>query len=217
MAQSKNASNVGKKQNGQNGVEDKSKDNFTVPGSDDMELEEELRSEFSNALNAILGARVDKKRTIAETTKQLFADYAGDLKELHSGVKNRNGVFTELVTNYVKQQQCRNTINTILKCLVFLIFISILCIFSCKLFRMIDKYDFDSIDVNSLIALLSVIVTYVGSFIGVVEIITKYLFPPDEEKSALTILQTVIDNDKQTEDTISKIILGNAREKDSEK
>ncbi len=57
-----------------------------------------------------------------------------------------------------------------------------------------------------MVSLLAVSVTYLASLISVFEIMSKYLFPIDEEKDTIRMIQAVIDNDVKVEDLMSKAI-----------
>lgn len=57
-----------------------------------------------------------------------------------------------------------------------------------------------------MVSLFSVSVTYLASLIAVFEIMSKYLFPIDEEKDTITMIQAVINNDVQVEELMSKAI-----------
>ena len=57
-----------------------------------------------------------------------------------------------------------------------------------------------------MVSLLSVSVTYLASLIAVFEIMSKYLFPIDEEKDTITMIQAVINNDVQVEELMSEAI-----------
>lgn len=64
----------------------------------------------------------------------------------------------------------------------------------------------NSNSIPSMVSLLSVSATYLASLIAVFEIMSKYLFPIDEEKDTITMIQAVIDNDVQVEELMSKAI-----------
>lgn len=66
--------------------------------------------------------------------------------------------------------------------------------------------DFNKVSVSSIVSLLSVAVTYLGSIIAIFEIISKYLFPIDEEKDTISMIKNVIDNDIRVEEVMSKAI-----------
>ena len=57
-----------------------------------------------------------------------------------------------------------------------------------------------------MVSLLSVSVTYLASLIAVFEIMSKYLFPIDEEKDTISMIQAVINNDVQVEELMSNAI-----------
>ena len=64
----------------------------------------------------------------------------------------------------------------------------------------------NSNSIPAMVSLLSVSVTYLASLIAVFEIMSKYLFPIDEEKDTITMIQAVINNDVQVEELMSKAI-----------
>lgn len=64
----------------------------------------------------------------------------------------------------------------------------------------------NSNSIPAMVSLFSVSVTYLASLIAVFEIMSKYLFPIDEEKDTITMIQAVINNDVQVEELMSKAI-----------
>lgn len=164
---------------------------------------------FNKDVAYLLGLDVNELSSYginASITSDEYRNYKNDLLAMHSAVSARNTHFSALLQNYVRQQDIRSSLNTTLKCIVFIFYVTLLIVFSIRFFDLLGRYDFADVDVESLVSLLTVTATYVGSFIGSFEIITKYLFPPDEEKDASIILQALIENDKQTEESVTTFI-----------
>lgn len=60
--------------------------------------------------------------------------------------------------------------------------------------------------IPAMVSLISVSATYLASLIGVFKIMSKYLFPVDEEKDTISMIKAVIDNDVQVEQLMSNAI-----------
>ena len=72
------------------------------------------------------------------------------------------------------------------------------------------KVDLNNItNASSVIALVSVIVTYLTSMLSIFNIMSKYLFPADEEKDAIGMISTVISNDLNVEKIMTDAIKNN--------
>ena len=96
--------------------------------------------------------------------------------------------------------------NNSLKKFLFWFFVVLLAALTIAVVVVFVKVDFNKSNVTSMVSLLSVAVTYLGSIIAIFEIISKYLFPTDEEKDTINMIKTVIDNDIKVDDIMSKAI-----------
>ncbi len=132
-------------------------------------------------------------------------EYAEQLMNVHAQFVKRNGKLTDLLDDYIEQRRSRVETNNFLKKFIFWFFIALLAILTVAVaVFMISNRDRDSIP--SMVSLLSVSVTYLASLIAVFEIMSKYLFPIDEEKDTISMIQAVINNDVQVEELMSKAI-----------
>ena len=152
----------------------------------------------------------NKRSKTNQDAKDLLNSYADGLGKIHIEVSERNKYLSELLKNYVQQRRSRIIINNHLKIIVFIGIVVIFYAFSRCIFTTINEFDFNNTktNVNSLISLITVAVTYCGSLIGVLEIITKYLFPISEENDATSILKAIIENDNQAEQMINTYASG---------
>lgn len=103
------------------------------------------------------------------------------------------------------QRRERVRTNNFLKKFIFWFFIVLLGILTMAvaLFMICNR---NSDSVPSMVSLISVSVTYLASLIAVFEIMSKYLFPIDEEKDTISMIQAVINNDVQVEELMSSAI-----------
>lgn len=153
---------------------------------------------YRKVLLELLTSKFDSKPTKNE-------EYAEQLMNVHVEFVKRNGKLTDLLDDYIQQRRDRVKINNFLKKFIFWFFIALLGILTIAVaIFMICNRNRDSI--SSMVSLLSVSVTYLASLIAVFEIMSKYLFPIDEEKDTISMIQAVINNDVQVEELMSKAI-----------
>lgn len=69
--------------------------------------------------------------------------------------------------------------------------------------------DYNNINVMSVVSLLSVAATYLTSILSIFKIMSKYLFPADEEKDTITMITSVLNNDLKVEEIMTKAIDNN--------
>lgn len=124
---------------------------------------------------------------------------------VHAQFVNRNGKLTDLLEDFIDQRRKRVKTNNFLKKFIFWFFVGLLAVLTIAvvIFIVCNR---NSNSIPSMVSLLSVSVTYLASLIAVFEIMSKYLFPIDEEKDTITMIQAVINNDVQVEDLMSKAI-----------
>ncbi len=153
---------------------------------------------FKLALAELLSSQFDTKTTPNE-------EYAEQLISVHAEFVKRNGKLTDLLDDYINQRRERITTNNFLKKFIFWFFVSLLGILTISVvsFFLLNT---DISTIPAMVSLLSVCATYLASLIAVFEIMSKYLFPIDEEKDTITMIQTVINNDVQVEELMSKAI-----------
>ncbi|MDE7302125.1 MAG: SHOCT domain-containing protein [Oscillospiraceae bacterium] len=132
-------------------------------------------------------------------------EYAEQLMNVHVQFVKRNGKLTDLLDDYIEQRRGRVKTNNFLKKFIFWFFIVLLGILTIAVaIFIICNRNSDSIP--AMVSLLSVSVTYLASLIAVFEIMSKYLFPIDEEKDTISMIQAVINNDVQVEELMSNAI-----------
>lgn len=156
------------------------------------------KSSFYDVLSSLLTSNFDSQPTKNE-------EYAEQLMNVHAQFVKRNGSLTELLDDYITQRRNRVKTNNFLKKIIFWFFIALLGVLTIAVVIFII-YNRNTDSIPSMVSLLSVSVTYLASLIAVFEIMSKYLFPIDEEKDTINMIQTVINNDVQVEELMSKAI-----------
>lgn len=153
---------------------------------------------YRKVLWDLMTSKFDSKSTKNE-------EYAEQLMNVHAQFVKRNGKLTDLLDDYINQRRERVKTNNFLKKFIFWFFIGLLGVLTIAVaVFMICNRNSDS--VPSMVSLLSVSVTYLASLIAVFEIMSKYLFPVDEEKDTISMIQAVINNDVQVEELMSNAI-----------
>lgn len=153
---------------------------------------------YKKVLWDLLTSNFDSKSTKNE-------EYAEQLMNVHAQFVKRNGKLTDLLDDYIKQRRDRIKTNRFLKKFIFWFFVVLLGVLTIAvaIFTICNR----SIDsVPAMVSLISVSVTYLASLIAVFEIMSKYLFPIDEEKDTISMIQAVINNDVRVEELTSNAI-----------
>ncbi len=153
---------------------------------------------FRSVLRDLLISNFDSNPTKNE-------EYAEQLMNVHAQFVKRNGKLTDLLDDYIKQRRDRVKINNFLKKFIFWFFIALLGILTIAIAIFIICYR-NNDSIPSMVSLLSVLVTYLTSLIAVFEIMSKYLFPINEEKDTISMIQAVINNDVNVEELMSNAI-----------
>lgn len=132
-------------------------------------------------------------------------EYAEQLMKVHAQFAKRNGKLTDLLDDFIQQRRDRVKTNKTFKNIIFWFFVCLLGLLTIGVvvFIICNR---TSESVAGMISLISVLATYLASLIAVFEIISKYLFPLDEEKDTISMIQTVINNDVKVEEIMSKEI-----------
>lgn len=153
---------------------------------------------YRKVLWDLMTSKFDSKPTKNE-------EYAEQLMNVHAQFVKRNGKLTDLLDDYIIQRKDRVKTNNFLKKFIFWFFIGLLGVLTIAVavFLICNR---NSDSVSSMVSLLSVSVTYLASLIAVFEIMSKYLFPIDEEKDTISMIQAVINNDVQVEELMSNAI-----------
>lgn len=153
---------------------------------------------YRKVLWDLMTSKFDSKPTKNE-------EYAEQLMNVHAQFVKRNGKLTDLLDDYITQRRDRVKTNNFLKKFIFWFFIGLLGVLTIAV-AVFLIYNRNSDSVSSMVSLLSVSVTYLASLIAVFEIMSKYLFPIDEEKDTISMIQAVINNDVQVEELMSNAI-----------
>ena len=153
---------------------------------------------FHEVLFSLLSSNYDSKSTQSE-------GYAKQLLKVHWEFVARNGKLTGLLEDYINQRKEKVATNNFLKKFIFWFFIALLgaLTISVSIFFVCNT---NSQTISSMVSVLSVSFTYLGSLIAVFKIMFEYLFPLDEEKDTISMIQAVINNDIKVEEIMSKAI-----------
>ncbi len=157
---------------------------------------------FFDVLGDLWKSKYDSKSTKNEK-------YAGQLIAVHDEFVKRNENLTDLLTHYIDDRKKRIETNSFLKKFIFWFFIGLLCALTIGVIVVFLKIDINSSSVTSVLSLLSVSATYLGSLLSIFKIMSQYLFPRDEEKDAIDMIKTVINNDVKIEEIMSRAIKEN--------
>lgn len=154
--------------------------------------------DYRMALLELLSSKFDSDSTKSE-------EYAEQLLGIHAEFLKRNGKLSTLLGDYISQREDRVKTNRFLKKIIFWVFVFLLVVLTLTVavFVICNR---NRESVASMVSLISVLLTYLASLIAVFEIISKYLFPIDEEKDTINMIQTVISNDLQVEKFTSTAI-----------
>lgn len=155
--------------------------------------------EFEKVLYQLLSSRYDKEPTKNEK-------YAKQLVSVHEEFVKRNEKLTKLLADFIDQRKERIKTNNFLKKFIFWFFVSMLAVLTVvvAVFVAINRDNITTMP--AVIALVSVSITYLVSLIAVLEVMSKYLFPIDEEKDTIAMIKAVIKNDVQVEKLMSAAI-----------
>ena len=111
--------------------------------------------------------------------------------------KSRDRKITELLSTYVEAYNYKSKSNKWYKGILFFICVGILIIFCISFILFIRNVDFNG-EANSVvdvIQLISVCITFLGLIVGLLKIITKYVFPENEEEYITRIVELIQNND----------------------
>lgn len=132
-------------------------------------------------------------------------EYAEQLMKVHAQFVKRNGKLTDLLEDFIQQRSDRVKTNKFFKKFIFWFFVGLLGLLTIAVVLfIICNRTIES--VPAVVSLISVLATYLASLIAIFEIISKYLFPLDEEKDTINMIQAVINNDVKVEEIMSKEI-----------
>ena len=151
--------------------------------------------DFQYTLDVLNNSKVDSSTTYNE-------NYAKNLTKIQEDFVVRNVLLTSLLSNYITQREKRVKTNHTFKNIIFWVFIAILCIMVITT-AIVAIVALRRDSVKNIVALISVLLTFLSSLIIIFEIISKYLFPADEEKDTIEMIRTVIENDIKLQEYLS--------------
>ena len=153
---------------------------------------------FFATLAELLSSNYDNKTTKNE-------EYAKQLVNVHEEFVKRNEKLTSLLEDFIEQRRQRIKTNNFLKNFIFWFFVSMLAVLTIAVVIFVI-YNINISTIPAVVSLVSVSATYLASLIAVFEIMSKYLFPVDEEKDTISMIKAVINKDVQVEELMSKVI-----------
>ena len=131
--------------------------------------------------------------------------YAKQLVSVHEEFVKRNEKLTSLLEDFIIQRRKRVKTNNFLKKFIFWFFVLMLAVLTGAVVYFV-KQNISVSTIPAMVSLISVAATYLASLIAVFEIMSKYLFPVDEEKDTINMIKAVINNDVKVEELMSKAI-----------
>lgn len=111
--------------------------------------------------------------------------------------KSRDRKITELLSTYVETYDYKSKSNKWYKGILFSICIGILVAFCISFIVFVCNVDFngEASSVAEVIQLISVCITFLGLIVGLLQTITKYVFPENEEEYITRIVELIQNND----------------------
>ena len=111
--------------------------------------------------------------------------------------KSRDRKITELLSTYVEVYNYKSKSNKWYKGILFFICVGILVAFCISFIVFICNVDFNgqANSVPNVIQLISVCITFLGLIVGLLQTITKYVFPENEEEYITRIVELIQNND----------------------
>lgn len=144
---------------------------------------------FSQILNSVDFIRaVDNDQ---EMNKPYIDEYTTHQQRL------RDKKITELLNQYVAAYSYKNKSNKLYKGLLFGLCAFILLLFSIVFVRLMFKIDISNANpsIEGVVQLISVCITFLTLIVGITKIITKYVFPENEEEYITRIVEIIQNND----------------------
>lgn len=131
----------------------------------------------------------------ADTTNQLNKNYVDSYVTLQQ--KKRDEQITRLLTEYVDEYANKNKSRKFFKNILFYGSIGTIVVFIGCFIYWINKAMGKSseVSVESLVQIISVCVTFLTLIISIMKIITKYVFPQNEEEYITRIVEIIQKND----------------------
>lgn len=154
---------------------------------------------YKTVLQDLLSSYIDASPTENES-------YAAQLTRVHQEFVKRNKSLTGLLDDYIDNRNDRVKENKLCKRVIFWVFISIFVLLTVAVIYIFTKTDINESNISVITSLVTVAATYLTSILSIINIISKYLFPIDEEKDTIEMIKTVIGNDVQVEKMMAEAI-----------
>lgn len=151
---------------------------------DNEELYKRIYVEISNSLRNIVSVNNDQ-----EMNKPYVDVYTTNQQRM------RDEKITELLNQYVDSYKYKNKSNRWYKGILFALCIVILITFSISFIIWMFKIGNSSKSVEDVIRLVSVCITFLTLVVGMLKIITQYVFPEKEEEYITRIVEIIQNND----------------------
>ena len=131
-------------------------------------------------------------------------------KNMTDQEEERDKKITYLLEYYVSNYNDKIKFNRKYKQVILWFCVGVLSIFLLGLVAFIVFISINkNIDLESIVGLISIIVSFVGLFVGVLKIITEYVFPKDEEQYITKIVEAIQKNDLENKKTDMKYMKRN--------
>ena len=143
-----------------------------------------MKKEFLDIKDSILG--MNDVNNLDDLNEPYFDKYATEQQ------RHRDKHITKLLQLYVDFYNCKIKSNKWYKEILFYFCLATILVFSIFFVYIICKEGFKN---DKLFNLISVCITFISLIIGILTIITKYVFPEDDEKYITRIVEIIQTND----------------------
>lgn len=122
----------------------------------------------------------------------------------------RDKEITELLRLYVQAYKYKNNSNKWYKGILFSVCAVILLTFTFILGMVVVKFgrNMNKTTTESMIQLVSICITYLTLIIGILKIITKYVFPANDEEYITRIVEIIQNNDLENKKENIRVAVG---------
>ena len=161
------------------------------------------KQEFKTTLGDI--ERIMPFFTSVDNTTQLEKTFTDEF--ITAEQKKRDKEITKLLTYYVLAYNEKRKSNPKYKKIILYLCCGIILVFSSLFIYLliIVSKTMSSIAVNNVVALVTVCISYLTLVIGILKIITKYVFPQQEEEYITRIVEDIQKNDLKNKKTNIRI------------
>lgn len=173
---------------------------MATKGTNDLEFEQ-VWEEVCNNLNP--NAAYTLGESIVSSEKELAYDDKYATKEQ----RERDQEITEILKNYSLNYKNKVDRNLKYKDEIFSLCKTTIeiFVFLFSLVIIIVLFSIDSINITGTVSLISTCITFLGMIIGLLKIITKYVFPVDEEEYITRIVESIQRHDFENKSAYMKL------------